>query len=204
MVLIAWVLYRPLRQIVANLWRELSHLHKGQFRLRPQAVFTLVVIAIVIAALIESTDWPVKAQLVPRTACFAALIAASLNLLTELFGADRPVATVEKEGVGHGEHRDPVDDVEANLMLRRAGGYFCWVAGFIAMAALIGFIPAIAVFIFAFMHFNFGEPWRRSALLAAATTVFAYVVFDRGLAVPWPGSVIGDLVPALREATGLV
>jgi hypothetical protein len=30
------------------------------------------------------------------------------------------------------------------------------------------------------------------------------VIFDRGLAVPWPNSVLGDLVPALREATGLI
>jgi TctA family transporter len=204
MILIAWVLYRPLRQIIANLWHELSHLHKGQFRLRPQAVFTLVVIAIVVAALINSTDWPAKAQLVPRTACIAALIAAALNLLTELFGADRLVATVEKGGAKRGEHRDPVDDMDVRLMLRRAAGYFGWLAGFIGLAALIGIVPAIALFILAFMHFNFGESWRRAALLAACTTLFAYLVFDRGLAVPWPNSLIGDLLPALREATGLV
>ncbi len=204
MILIAWVLYRPLRQIVANLWHELAHLHKGQFRLRPQALFTLAVIAIVVAALLESTDWPAKAQLVPRTACVAALIAACLNLLTELFGADRLVATVEKEGPRHVEEHDPIEEMDAGLKLRRAAGFFGWIASFIGLAALIGFVPAIAVFILAFMRFNFGQPWRRAALLAVGTTVFAYLVFDRGLAVPWPGSLIGDLLPGLREATGLV
>ena len=167
-------------------------------------MFTLAVMALVVAALINSTDWPAKAQLVPRTACFAALIAAGLNLLTELFGADRLVATVEKEGPKRSEHRDPVDEMDVKLVLRRAAGYFGWLAGFIALAAVIGLVPAIAVFIFAFMHFNFGESWRRAAVLSACTTLFAYVVFDRGLAVPWPTAVIGDLFPALRAATGLV
>ena len=203
MVVIAWVLYRPLRQIVANLWHELRHLHKGQFRLRPQAIFTLAIIVLVVAALIDSTDWPLKAQLVPRTACYAALIAAGLNLLTELFGADRLVATVEKEGV-RADEDNPADRLPTKLMLRRAAGYFGWLAGFIGLAAVIGLLPAIALFIFGFMRLNFGEPWRRAALLAVCTTAFAYVVFDRGLSVPWPTAVIGNLFPALRAATGLV
>jgi putative tricarboxylic transport membrane protein len=202
MVLIAWVLYRPIKQIVVNLWHELVGLHKGQFRLRPQAVFTLAVIAVVIAALIDSASWPAKAQLVPRTACWAALIAASLNLLTELFGADRLVATVEKEV--HGEEHGSSIGLPLDVILRRASSFFAWIVGFIVLAALIGFIPAIALFVVAFMHFNFGEPWKRSAILAVCTTLFAYAVFDRGLAVPWPNSVLGDLLPALREATGLV
>jgi putative tricarboxylic transport membrane protein len=203
MALIAWVLYRPLRQIVANLWHELSGLHKGQFRLRVPAIFTLAVIAVIVAALIVSADWPAKAQLVPRTACYAALIAAALNLLTELFGADKPVATVEK-GEAHEHALEPAEALPRPLMLRRAAAFFGWVAAFIGAAALVGFVPAIALFVVAFMRFNFGEPWSRAATLAVCTTLFAYVVFDRGLAVPWPNSVLGDMLPALREATGLV
>jgi hypothetical protein len=34
--------------------------------------------------------------------------------------------------------------------------------------------------------------------------VFCYLVFDRGLSVPWPQSVLGDLLPMLRDSTGLL
>jgi hypothetical protein len=165
-------------------------------------VFTLAIIAVVIAALIDSASWPAKAQLVPRTACYAALIAAALNLLTELFGADRLVSTVEKE-IPAEDHGSSIA-LPFDLVLRRAASYFGWIVGFIGVAALIGFIPAIAIFVITFMRFNFGEPWQRSAVIAVCTTLFAYAVFDRGLAVPWPNSVLGDLVPVLREVTGLV
>ena len=202
MLLIVWVLYRPMRQIVANLWHELSGLHKGCLRFRPQAAFTLAIIAIAVAALFDSADWPAKAQLVPRTACYAALIAAVLNLLTELFGADRLVTTVQRD-IPAEEHGSSIA-LPRDLLIRRAGSYFCWIVGFIGVAALIGFVPAIAVFVVAFSRFNFGEPWPRAIVLAAGTSVFAYLVFDRGLALPWPNSVLGDVWPALREMTGLV
>ncbi len=204
MVLIAWVLYRPLRRIVADLWRELSNLRAMHLRIGPAPLFTIAVIAVIVAALFASTDWPAKAQLVPRTACFAALIAAVLNLVTELFGADWPVAeghVARPGGYGHGEEAA----IRPGAVVgRRAAAYFLWIAGYIAAAALIGFVPAIAVFIVAFMRFNFGEPWSRATAVAAAATAFAWLVFDRGLSVPWPNSVIGDLLPALRAATGLV
>jgi hypothetical protein len=35
-------------------------------------------------------------------------------------------------------------------------------------------------------------------------TVFCYAVFDRGLHVPWPLAVLGDLFPQLRDWTSLL
>ncbi len=48
---------------------------------------------------------------------------------------------------------------------RRSTIFFVWMAAFIAMVALIGFIPAIALFVFAYMRFGFGEPWLPFARL---------------------------------------
>ena len=57
------------------------------------------------------------------------------------------------------------------------------------------------------------RPWGRGAiwpgrLLAAvsgvAVAAFCYFVFDRGLSVPWPQAVLGDLLPMLRDMTGLL
>jgi len=88
-------------------------------------------------------------------------------------------------------------------LLRRATIFFVWMAGFIALVALIGFIPAIAVFVFAYMRFGFGEPWPTALGFAAATTLVCYVVCNWALTVAWPPSLLGDLFPDLRAATRL-
>ena len=65
-------------------------------------------------------------------------------------------------------------------------------------------IPAICLFIFAYMRWGFGEPWTGSLGYAAATTLVCWVVFDWALIVAWPRSLLGDMLPMLRTATGLI
>jgi hypothetical protein len=83
---------------------------------------------------------------------------------------------------------------------RQAAVYFAWLAGLLLLVATIGFIPAIAVFIFAYMRFGFKEPAAPSALYALAITVLCWGLFHKLLAVAWPQSLLGDAVPALRDA----
>jgi hypothetical protein len=42
------------------------------------------------------------------------------------------------------------------------------------------------------------EPWRIVLPMAAFMCVFIYGLFDQLLAIPWPPSVLGDLVPSLK------
>jgi hypothetical protein len=48
------------------------------------------------------------------------------------------------------------------------------------------------------MRFENREPWRLVLPQAALLTLFIYVVFDRLLTIPWPRSLLGQFVPALR------
>ena len=77
-------------------------------------------------------------------------------------------------------------------------------AAFIGVVALIGFIPAIAVFVFAYMAFGFGEPVIPSIAYSAGTTALCWVVFHWALGVAWPHSVLGDVFPDLRAIHGLI
>ena len=72
------------------------------------------------------------------------------------------------------------------------------------VAALIGFIPAIGIFVVLYMGLGFRESFVRAGAFGAAVALFCYSVFDRGLSVPWPQSVLGDIFPMLREMTGLL
>ena len=79
-----------------------------------------------------------------------------------------------------------------------------------AIAMVIGILSAIG-----FVRFQF--PGRETLLLlfmtplifpaivfGAAMALFCYALFDRGLSVPWPQAVLGDWMPALRDASGLM
>lgn len=198
-LIIAWALYRPLSETAKLLWHEFRHLDRAHLRVGPNAWFTMFGMAVAIGALIMAADWPEDEALVPRTACWVALIAGVLNLVTEVFGADRPAPVA---GAEHGAPR-PVPLAPA-VLLGRAGEFFGWLAGFIIMASLIGFIPAIGVFVVLYMGLGFRESLVKAGIFGACITVFCYWVFDRGLSVPWPQSVLGDIWPTLRDMTGLL
>ena len=95
-------------------------------------------------------------------------------------------------------------ELQANVRLQRAAAYFGWFVGLVAMIALIGFVPAVGVFIVAYMRFGFGERWTPALVTATIVTLLCYAVFDRGLSVPWPQALLGDVVPWLRETTDLM
>jgi hypothetical protein len=150
------------------------------------AVFTLAIIAGVLLALWQSSDWPLEAKLVPHTAAYVVLLFASLNLVTVLFFTP---AVGRTDGGGLGP---------------RGLRHFGWLVAFLAVALLIGLLPGLFVLIVLQSRFEFGERWRGSAVAAAAMCGFCWLVFDRVFALPWPQSLIGDAFPALRASLGFV
>jgi putative tricarboxylic transport membrane protein len=199
---VAWALYRPLAQIAVTLIEQLREVGGRHPRFGAAPAFSLAVIVLIAAAMLSSADWPHDAKLVPLTACSMALVAAVLNLVNELFGPEQKLVPHADSGIKISAHV-PDLGVTDDVVRRRATIFFIWTAAFIALVALIGFIPAIAVFVCTNMRFGFGEPWRTALGFAAATTLVCYVVFHWALAVAWPPSLLGELFPALRAATRL-
>jgi putative tricarboxylic transport membrane protein len=200
---VVWALYRPLSQIVVTLIGQLRQVGGRHPHFGAAPAFTLAVIALIVAAMLSSTGWPHDAKLVPLTACGMALVAAVLNLVNELFGEQPKPALHADSGIKISAHV-PDLGVADDVVRRRAVIFFAWMAGFIALVAGIGFIPAITVFVCAYMRYGFGEPWSTAVGFAAGTTLVCYVVFHLGLAVAWPPSLLGDLFPELRAATRLI
>jgi putative tricarboxylic transport membrane protein len=202
LALVAWALFKPLSQIAVDIVRQIRDLRAHRLRFGASAVFTLAIIAVILAAIGLSTDWPDAAKPVPLTACYMALTAATLNLVHELFGKEAAPAVHVDGGVAVGGAA-PAAPAPETIRLQ-AAIYFFWLAAFLVTIWLIGFLPAMAVFIFAYMRIGFGEPALRSAACAAATALLAWGLFDRVLAVHWPASLIGDALPALRAFVGFV
>jgi hypothetical protein len=70
--------------------------------------------------------------------------------------------------------------------------------------AIVGFIPAIAIFIFTYMHLGFKETPASAAAYAAITALLCWGLFHKLLAVAWPQSLLGDFFPALRATLGFI
>ena len=205
LVLVAWALYRPLSDIVRNVVVELRHIGAHPLRISASAAFTLAIIAFIVTAILLSRDWPAAAKPVPLTACYMALTAAVLNLINELFGKQQAVGSNVDGGVAvPGHAMDPDHGMSKAAIRTQAVGYFVWLAGLMGLVALIGFIPAIAIFVFVYMHFGFRERAWVAALASAGTTLLCWVLFHELLAVAWPQSVLGDLFPALRASLGFI
>jgi NADH:ubiquinone oxidoreductase subunit 6 (subunit J) len=90
------------------------------------------------------------------------------------------------------------------VVRHQAAVYFLWLAGLLGLVAIIGFIPAIALFIFAYMRLGFGEAPTRAAVCGMVTALLCWALFHQLLAVAWPQSLLGDVFPTLRAALGFV
>ena len=187
---------------------------RGTFKYLPfllsgmRVTILVSLLSMIVGALWSARDWPVDAKLVPNAATIAALVFAALNLATEVFApgktAEGDAPALEQARAGLGIALPHAPDLAPPLVRARALRYFAWLAGLYAAAVLIGFVPAIAVFVMLIMRVEFAERWPVALVAAAAATAFLWGIFDRLLAVPWPPSLLGDALPWLREATGLV
>ena len=106
-----------------------------------------------------------------------------------------------KEGVAESLHLDLTvkdEGIETKVMLTRAFIYLAWLLGFVGLAALFGMLPAVFMFVILYMRIEGNEPWKLTMYCSVGLVLFAWGLFDYLLALPWPQTVIGDLIPALK------
>jgi hypothetical protein len=83
-------------------------------------------------------------------------------------------------------------------VLVRGFCFFAWMAGFMVVMWFIGLIPAVPIFIIAYMRIEGREPLKIVLPMAAAVVALIYVVFDQLLAIPWPPTLAGTFFPVLK------
>ena len=207
LLFVAWALYRPLSEIVRSVVAELRQVGSHPLRVSASAAFTLAIMLFIVVAIMLSTNWPAAAKPVPLTACYMALTAAMLNLINELFGKEQAARGNVDGGVatgGHGPVTDKNFGMSGATIRRQAAIYFAWLAGLLGLVAVVGFLPAIAIFIFAYMHWGFRESPMSAVIYAVATALLCWGLFHKLLAVAWPQSLLGDTFPALRASLGFI
>jgi hypothetical protein len=111
------------------------------------------------------------------------------------------LADETRSEIGQAIHMDLESDtahLSAALIVRRAAVFFGWLVAFMISMACIGLIPTVPIFVIGYMRLEGREPWRLVLPQAISLAVFIYVVFDQLLAIPWPQTLLGLLVPSLR------
>ena len=156
--------------------------------------------------------WAFAAKLVPMIVGIIALLVAGISLFNEM--CRKPTAAVggslvdeaqaEVEQTIHADekiHMDLESDT-GHLPLRtivtRAARFFGYLLAFMALMALIGLIPTAAVFVVVFMRLEGPERWKLIIPYVVVLMLGIYVAFDWFMAIPWPPTLLGYLVPAAK------
>jgi len=204
-VLFALAILSLMRPVITQLRSNQGLRIYGMPQLAWGDLFNIVIIAAIAYMVWESMAWNFKARIVPNIVGSIAIGFATLALFHNIFtrrkessltGADAIQQELSKEL--HMDLASEADTVPVKLMLVRTTIFFGWMIGFMISMYLIGLIPTVAVFVVVFMRFEGPEPWRIVLPYAVFMTLFIYVMFDQMLTIPWPPTLLGTMVPALK------
>ena len=76
-----------------------------------------------------------------------------------------------------------------------------WMAGFILMIWLLGFLIGMPLFIFLYLKFQARESWAMTSIGTVVAAVFIIGLFDRFMHLPWPLTPLSGMgIPGLPPA----
>ncbi len=162
--------------------------------------FTLFMLAVVATMVAVALPWSFGAKIVPVTVGCVALFAISLSLFNDLCRKpateDNPLPLIDGK-----MHMDLVSEtmhLPMREILERAARFFGYLLAFMAVMAVIGLIPTIAVFVIVFMRLEGRERWPLVLTYAFVLVAGVTIVFDTFMALPWPTTLLGRWLPALK------
>jgi TctA family transporter len=152
------------------------------------------------AAFYSAMDWRFAARLMPQTAAAAGLIVVACTVVlvvaAKLQGRPVTIARASHEVVG------AFEGLTERVVYARFGIEVLWLLGLLFGVLVIGMMPAMGLYMFLYMV----TAGRTRVVPALAITlslwIGMYFLFAKLLHVPWPPSLLGDALPALREVTG--
>jgi hypothetical protein len=162
--------------------------------------------------LLASRDWGIEARIIPVIVGAGGMLFCALTLANDVFGRSSDAARADAPGILPGAtgqqkmHMDiesHIGHLPIGVKLLRGALFFGWMAAFLASMATIGLIATVPVFIVAYMRLEGRERWSLTLPMAIGTTLFVYLLFDRVLAIPWPPTLLGALLPALKTIPGV-
>jgi hypothetical protein len=175
-------------------------------RFHPAQLFTLFVFITIGVLVLAAQPWPFGAKLVPIIVGSIGLLVVGVSLFNEMCrkpaaAGGASLAEQAQSEVGQKIHMDLESDT-GHLPLRtivtRSARFYGYLLAFMGLMALIGLIPTAAIFVIVFMRLEGPERWKLISPYAAVLLLGIYIAFDKFMAIPWPPSLLGWLVPAAK------
>ena len=169
------------------------------------ALFTAAFGLLFAAALAVSWTWPLGARFVPQIISWTGIVSTTILLAMQLFLKFEEPST-PGAATADDLHLDTTTDFQglpAGTIAMRALVYFGWLVFFLGAAALIGLLPAMAVFLAGYLRFSAKESVATTLVIAGTVTTLSYLLFHWLLIVPWPNALIGDFLPEFRSIRAL-
>jgi hypothetical protein len=209
-VLLAMAIIGLVRPLIADVRRQggivklLSSFQAPRFH--PEQLFTMSFLVLIAALVAAASSWHFSAKLVPIVVGTIALTVAGLSLFNDMCrkpeasGAGGLAEQTEHE-VKQTIHMDLTSDtghLPVRTIVERAARFFGYLVAFMASMAVIGLIPTAAIFVVLFMRVEGQERWKLVIPYVTVLVGAIYIVFDRFMSVPWPPTLLGKFVPALK------
>jgi hypothetical protein len=140
--------------------------------------------ALFVYVYLTASPWEFAARLMPQTLSVISLAAIAAVGILALFGKVPPTAAADR-------------DVSINRILIQG----LWLVGLVFGVAIIGMLPAMAVFIVAYMVVEGRLSPLSAVLIMVPFWIATFVLFHQIMHMPWPLSYIGDWLPELRKLT---
>ena len=154
-------------------------------KLRPEALFSLIVLIFFCVFVYEAKEWRMQARLYPFAIGIPMIILAIIQVILDLKGIESK----------QDDNAAPVDiqrttTVEPAIAFKRTVTMFSWFFGFFFGCWLVGFSVTIPVITFSYMYFQGKEKLLLSVTLTAIAFLFYYFLFVRLLNLPFPDGAI--------------
>jgi TctA family transporter len=169
--------------VLYPMWRARS-LKRGEpraaatgVRSGPGLAFTLLIVAVLAAALWQSRNFGYRAGLFPWAIGIPVLALAALLFALQLAGRESSRA-VGFAGLDLG--------IPASEARRRTAVILGWIAGYLVAIWLLGFTLAGALCTFLSLKIGSRERWPIALAMTAGMAAFIYIVFERALHIPFP------------------
>jgi hypothetical protein len=156
-----------------------------KLKANPGALFTLIILLLMVGLVVTAKQWQYQARLFPWTIGIPTMLLCFLQLGMDLFRSKN-----EDEDVA-GMMDLPVDrSVPVAVVIRRAVNIFGWIFGLFLSIAIIGFILSVPLFLLLYLSIQARESWKVSVAYMVVMMVFMIGVFEMVLHIPWPPGLI--------------
>ena len=113
-------------------------------------------------------------------------------------GEVAPESGMDSNARIHMDLESDTSHLPVKTIVLRATLFFGYLLSFMGSTYLIGLIPTLFFFVIAFMRIEMRERWTLVLPYAVGMVTFVIIVFDRIMAIPWPQTLLGQLIPALK------